>query len=109
MRWLVGTNANKAWSTDIRKGFPCKHDKRGREKKWQISGVGKPPAGIYCGARNMFTPAVQPIKTGSVPAGRLLELNAGRYSISTGNVGIARSSSSTVIVIIKGMSFLITK
>jgi rhodanese-related sulfurtransferase len=41
---------------------------------------------------------VQPIKTGSVPAGRLPGLNVGRYSISTGNAEIARSSWPTVIV-----------
>ena len=55
----------------------------------------------------MFTPAAQPIKTKSVPAGRLPRLNAGRYSISTGNVGIARSSWPTLIEIHKGMSFLL--
>ena len=54
----------------------------------------------------MFTPAAQPIKTESGPAGRLPELNAGRYSISTGNVGIARSSWPTVIVINEGMRFI---
>ena len=68
--------------------------------------MGKPPAGIFWGARNMFTPAAQPIKTGSGPAGRLPKLNAGRYSISTGNVGIARSSWPTVIVINEGMRFI---
>ena len=80
-----------------------KHDRRGREEKWQISGAGKSPAGIFWGAANMFTPVARPIKTGSVPAGRLPAPNVARYSISSGNVGIARSSRLTVVVINEGI------
>jgi len=49
----------------------------------------------------MFTPVVQLIKTESGLVERLPILNAGRCSISNGNVEIAGYSCSTVIAIIE--------
>jgi hypothetical protein len=82
--------------------IPFQCHQRGWRKKWQISGAGKPPAGICWGARSLYTPAAQPIKTERVPAGTLPGLNAGRYSISSGNAGIVRFSCFTAIMIDKG-------
>lgn len=46
--------------------------------------------------------SARPIDTGSDPVGRLPRLIAGRYSISRGNVGIAKFSCGTAIVTSNG-------
>jgi hypothetical protein len=65
--------------------------RRGRERKWQIIGVEKPPAGIFWSAQIVFTPSVPPIKTGSGLAGNMLLLAVKKSLPFNGNAVTARS------------------
>jgi hypothetical protein len=71
----------------------------GQEKRVADFWSEKIPCWELLGCTDQVYSDAKPIETGSGPAGRLPGLDAGRYSISNGNAGIAASLCFTVIML----------